>query len=85
VSDVNRSYVSWNGLYTHLGILTDLVQLNTYYLKSDSTSQRQNTATHELGHSLGLAHSLINNVMHDIQSTQTYLGTQDISDYDYLY
>lgn len=87
VSDVNSSSGAWSGvtgLYTNRSG-ADRLQLNKYYLGSNTSSQRQNTCTHELGHALGLAHSSSGNIMYYAQSSQTSLGSQDTSDYSYLY
>lgn len=88
VSDVNSSTGAWTAttsLWTHYGG-ADTIQLNKYYLSGVSSSKKQNTCTHELGHALGLAHSpMSTNVMYRAQTSQTSLGAQDISDYSYLY
>jgi len=81
VSDVDKNDVSWIGQY----IPTSAIQFNQFYLKDDSVDQIQNTATHELGHALGLNHSYITNVMNTFQTFQTTLGSQDISDYNFLW
>lgn len=87
VSDVNRSDGAWatrTGLYTNQ-IGTDKIELNKYVLNSKTSAQKQNTVTHELGHALGLAHSISGNVLYFQQTSQTNLGAQDISDYRYLW
>jgi hypothetical protein len=61
------------------------IQLNRYYLDSESSAQIQNTITHELGHALGLDHSYLGNVMFLGQTNRTSLGPQDINDYNYLW
>lgn len=82
-SDVNfRSYTWYASWQQRSG--ADSIYLNTYYSASLSSSQKQSVCTHELGHSLGLAHSIINNVMF-ASSWDTTLGSQDRSDYSYLY
>lgn len=63
----------------------DQLVLNTYYLNSDSSVERQHTITHELGHALGLQHSFTGNVLFHNQTIQTYLGPQDLTDYHYLW
>jgi hypothetical protein len=60
----------------------DTIFLNTFTLALDSSTRIQNTATHELGHALGLAHSWYGNVMNYYQTTQTWLGPQDMYDYN---
>jgi predicted Zn-dependent protease len=82
--DDTNSSVSWTGLYTNTAG-TDEIYFNTYYLDSDTTNQQKNTALHELGHALGLDHSISNNLMYSSQTSRTTLGTQDRSDYDYLW
>ena len=87
VSDVNSSTGSWTGVtgkYIY-SLGTDNLKLNTYYLNANSNSRRQNTATHELGHALGLAHSFSGNILYYAQTTQTALGTQDVTDYTFLW
>ncbi len=85
LSDVDDSSVSWAGLYTHNSTLDDTIKLNIDVLENNTSAEVQHTATHELGHALGLAHSTADNVMYYQQSSQTALGTHDISDYDYLW
>jgi hypothetical protein len=62
----------------------DVLYLNKAFMGSLSSNQKQSICTHELGHSLGLAHSIINYVMY-ATSWDTSLGSQDQSDYSYLY
>lgn len=62
----------------------DYLYLNKYYMKSETSTGKQSICTHELGHALGLAHSIIANVMY-ASPTITTLGSQDKSDYSYLY
>lgn len=73
------------GQYTYYSLFTDTIQLNAYCLNNDTFTERQNTTTHELGHLLGLAHSFAGNVMYTYQTSQTSLGSHDISDYNELY
>ena len=85
VKGVDRSWVTWTGRYIY-SIGTDTIQLNRYYLDSDRSGEQQNTATHELGHSLGLDdHEIYGNIMYYAQTSQTALGSQDIDDYGYLW
>jgi hypothetical protein len=64
----------------------DLLRFNPYHMNQATTSVKQFTATHELGHALGLFHSYLENIMNSYATStvQTSLGTQDTSDYDYL-
>lgn len=85
--DVNStsSWYAWYGLWNQrLG--SDALYLNksSTYMGSLTSAKQQSVCTHELGHSLGLAHSIINNVMYKY-SWDTSLGKQDKSDYSYLY
>lgn len=84
VDDVYRSDVQWTGRWIY-SVGADELELNEYYLDNSTTNQKKNTITHELGHSLGLAHSYSGNIMYYVQTSQTSLGSQDISDYDYLW
>ncbi len=85
LSDYYSTALYEYGYYDYDSIGSDEIGLNEYYLDSQSSSRRQNTATHELGHSLGLAHSIFGNIMYYDQTTQTALGSQDIYDYNYLW
>lgn len=46
--------------------------------------ERRHIVTHELGHALGLDHSIKANVMYDKEFNYK-LGTQDKKDYHYLW
>lgn len=81
---VNRDDVAWKGKLD-FGEDPDYLNLNSYYLDDNTSSQIQNTITHELGHALGLWHSYTGNVMYFNQTSQTTLGPQDLSDYYYLW
>jgi len=89
VSDVNRGDGEWYnvaGRYTHYSYMTDTIKLNQAYLNRYTVLQRQMTATHELGHAHGLNdHAISGNVMYRSVTSRTQLGTQDISDYRYLW
>lgn len=84
VSDVNLPNVQWTGMYTN-SRGTDTLKVNTGVLVNGTNDQRQNTLTHELGHALGLAHSVANNIMYFEQSSRKALGAQDIIDYQFLW
>lgn len=84
VSDIYEPGSGWTGLYTPSAGADD-IELNTYYLSGDTNAERKNTATHELGHALGLAHSDSGQIMYSVQTSQTALGDHDIDDYYTLY
>lgn len=86
IVETDASPSTWKGRYTP-GPKPSiaLVELNTSQLASSTSSGIQNTITHELGHALGLDHSFTGNVMYTYQSSQTSLGTQDTTDYHYLW
>lgn len=83
--DTNQPSASWTGLYTQYPLTRDYIQLNLATISSDA-NRRKNTATHELGHALGIGHtSTANNIMLTFQTTQTSLGTWDTGQYQALY
>lgn len=60
ISQISDLSVPWNGItqiipYTRAVPYTGaIVQLNDYYLKNHTSAQNTSTATHEMGHVLGL-------------------------------
>jgi hypothetical protein len=76
---------AWKGKWNPSEFFPDFLILNTYHLDQNTSSEIQNTITHELGHALGLDHSFTGNVMYYYQSSQTTLGSQDENDYYYLW
>lgn len=85
VYDVNEPLEDFTGVWTPLVGLPDTIELNLPKLAGGTSSSTQKTATHELGHALGLAHSIFGNVMYYIQTTQTWLGNKDIDDFNYFW
>lgn len=63
----------------------DEILLNSHWLDGDDSEFIQNVILHELGHALGLGHSFSGNVMYNSQTSQNYLGSQDISDYNFIW
>ena len=85
IYDVNQPDVPWVGQYRYSLLGTDEMILNRGHLLRATNAQRQNVATHELGHALGLAHSTLGNVMFDLMTSVIQLGPQDTSDYSFLW
>jgi len=83
VFDYFDSLADWVGAWAYEATTTDAILLNSYYLSSSTPSEVQNVTTHELGHALGLDHSIFGNVMYYIQTPRIILGPQDLSDYEF--
>lgn len=85
ISDINDINEAWYWVYL-VSSWTDNLKLNKAYMSGLTTTQRQNVITHELGHSLWLAHSIPNNIMIAVwELNRIVLWTQDKADYDYLW
>lgn len=86
VSDVSIPNEPWAGKHTRYIPGADTIEFNTPKMNGTSSAFKQNIATHELGHALGLDHhSVSGNVMYVFGSSQITLGTQDVNDYVYLW
>lgn len=81
ISDINKA----NGA-TGITYSNGKIELNTYYFDNCTSSQKTNTATHELGHALGLDHSpSSNDIMYTSQTSNTILSQNDKDSYDASY
>jgi hypothetical protein len=85
ILDVNRRDVDWSGIYFWSAVSADSVAFNRAFLVDAVNVHRQSIITHELGHALGLDHSIRGNVMASDPFNQVRLGPQDISDYRFLW
>ena len=87
VHDVDDPLVIWSGLWVpgeeppHI-----LLNEDENRLGSASTEQIQCITTHELGHAVGLAHGVVDNIMYyDCTAGQVEPGTQDLHDHGYVW
>lgn len=78
IDDYNRS-VSWDGRWQER-VGADLLSFNTYYWKDYTTTKKRGVATHEVGPSLGLAHSYSGQIMVDNTPAQGSLTTPQSHD-----
>ncbi len=87
VYDIDIEWSNAYGRWVHYTWYADDMQINDYLIDEDdlSSNEIKNVMIHELGHTLGLAHSISGNVMYKNCTSQIWLGTQDKSDYDYLW
>ena len=88
MSYINTGAATWNAYKSGVIRKDSAFELNTYYMSGYSNSKKQNVATHELGHALGLDHSTSTDVMDAAitghTSTQA-LSQNDKDSYDAAY
>lgn len=85
IEDVYVTDIEIANGYTGVTYASGKIELNVYYLSDHSTTRRTNTATHELGHALGLDHSTSTDIMGPIQTTILTLSQNDKDSYDLAY
>ncbi|XHU85478.1 matrixin family metalloprotease [Peribacillus muralis] len=61
------------------------IKFNKYVMDTLTATKKQNVATHELGHALGLAHNTSSDVMYEYVSTKTSLSANDKASYAAAY
>ncbi|WP_236712717.1 matrixin family metalloprotease [Peribacillus muralis] len=61
------------------------IKFNKYVMDTLTATKKQNVATHELGHALGLAHNTSSDVMYGYVSTKTSLSANDKASYAAAY
>lgn len=87
ISDVNKPSETWTGLYTYYPLLADTIQFNTANMDASgrTTNHNKKTATHELGHALGIGDhyesSYSSIIMYGYSSDVTSLKQHDKDDY----
>jgi hypothetical protein len=81
--DVNSNAYPWYGAWQQQ-TGADSLFLNIFHMSGLTYNERRHVVTHELGHALGLDHSISGNVMY-VYAFQYTLGSQDLSDYHYLW
>lgn len=72
------------GMYYGRYYKNGFIYFNKYYMDQVSYEKRRHVAPKSLGQALGLGHSVSGNVLYDY-TWEIYLGSQDISDYRYLW
>lgn len=82
--DVNRSDLSWVGLYQNKSG-ADIITMNDHYVSQYNACMRTDVALHELGHALGLSHSTLGQVMYAQVQDVCSLQSHDIADYHTLW
>lgn len=85
VKDVYSPSSWWGGLYDYDIFGADEIYFNTHEVDEYAANRKKAITMHELGHALGLAHSIPGNIMVEVLTIFPTLGTQDKNDYHYLW
>ncbi|MFK4302026.1 MULTISPECIES: matrixin family metalloprotease [unclassified Paenibacillus] len=71
--------------YAALTYPSGRMTFNQYRMNQLSSAEKQNVATHELGHALGLEHNTSNDLMYAYVTSITRLSANDKASYDLAY
>lgn len=82
IQDVYCSDISKNNSTNATTYSSGKIQFNKKLMDKHSANERQNVATHELGHTLGLGHNTKSDVMYMYSTTKTTLSSNDKASYD---
>lgn len=83
--DVYEYPTFWAGRYINNAFTRDYIHINNAYVFYYSATVKNNVCAHELGHSLGLEHSLPGNIMYSAATETNTFGSSDNDSYNWLY